>query len=46
MKKNVKLKALVDTGATLTALPEKIAEEVGIKPVSEEKVMTGAEWLE
>ena len=41
-KKPVKLKALVDTGATLTALPEKIAKEIGIEPVSEEKVMTGA----
>jgi len=41
-KKFIKLKALVDTGATLTALPEKIAEEIGIEPVSEEKVMTGA----
>ena len=41
-KKFVKLKALVDTGATLTALPEKIAEEIGIEPTSEEKVMTGA----
>ncbi|MGQ9596601.1 MAG: retroviral-like aspartic protease family protein [Thermoproteota archaeon] len=41
-KKSIKLKALVDTGASLTALPEKIAEEIGIEPVSEEKVMTGA----
>jgi predicted aspartyl protease len=41
-KKFIKLKALVDTGAALTALPEKIAEEIGIEPVSEEKVMTGA----
>ena len=41
-KKSVKYKALVDTGATLTALPEKIANELGIKPIMEEEVMTGA----
>jgi clan AA aspartic protease len=41
-KKSAKLKALVDTGASLTALPEKIAKEIGIEPVREEKVMTGA----
>ncbi len=41
-KKSVKQKALVDTSATLTALPEKIANELGIKPIMEEEVMTGA----
>ena len=41
-KKSAKLNALVDTGASLTVLPEKIAEELGIEPISEEKVSTGA----
>lgn len=41
-KKSAKYKALVDTGATLTALPEKVANELGIKPIMEEEVMTGA----
>lgn len=41
-KKFSKLKALVDTEASLTAPPEKIAKEIGIEPVSEERVMTGA----
>ncbi|OHB74670.1 MAG: aspartyl protease [Planctomycetes bacterium RBG_16_55_9] len=34
--------ALVDTGASLTTLPEKIAEELGIKPTTEERVSMGA----
>jgi aspartyl protease family protein len=41
-KKSAKLKALVDTGASLTVLPEEIAEELGIEPKSEEEVITGA----
>ena len=41
-KKSTVVKALVDTGASLTVLPEKIAEELGIEPISEEKVSTGA----
>jgi len=41
-RKSSKVKALVDTGASLTVLPEKIAKELGIEPVSEEEVMTGA----
>jgi len=41
-KKSIRIKALVDTGASLTVLPERIAEELGIEPVSEEEVMTGA----
>lgn len=41
-KRSRKVKALVDTGATLTTLPKKLADELGIKPTSEEKVSTGA----
>lgn len=42
-KKSAKqVKALVDTGATLTTLPESVAKEIGIEPVSEENVATGA----
>ena len=41
-KKSTVVKALVDTGASLTVLPEKLAEELGIEPISEEEVMTGA----
>jgi len=40
--KSKKVKALVDTGASLTVLPEEIAKELEIKPLREEKVMTGA----
>ena len=40
-KKSTKVKALVDTGSTLTVLPKKLADELEIKPTSEEKVMTG-----
>ena len=36
------VKAMVDTGASLTTLPKELADELGIKPVSEELVMTGA----
>lgn len=41
-KKYAKVKALVDTGASLTVLPKKLAEELGVEPVSREEVMTGA----
>ncbi len=41
-KKSKKVKALVDTGASLTTLPERIAKEIGIEPVDEELVSTGA----
>lgn len=34
--------ALVDTGAMLTVLPQKLADELGIKTVEEESVATGA----
>ncbi len=40
--KSKKLKGLVDTGATLTVLPQKLAEELGIKKLAEDKVETGA----
>ena len=36
------IKALVDTGASLTTLPESIADELCIKPITQEKVSTGA----
>lgn len=36
------VKALVDTGASLTVLPKRLADELGIKSVSEERVTTGA----
>jgi len=39
-KKSAKVKAQVDTGVSLTVLPERIAEELGIEPISE--VSTGA----
>ncbi len=32
----------MDTGATLTTLPKKLADELGIKPTSAEQVSTGA----
>jgi len=41
-KKSKKVKALVDTGASLTVLPEKLAKQLDIKPISEEKISTGA----
>lgn len=36
------VKALVDTGATLTVLPRWLAEELGIKPHAVSRVETGA----
>lgn len=41
-KHSKKIKALVDTGASLTTLPERIAEELGITPTTQEQVSTGA----
>lgn len=41
-RKSRRVKALVDIGASLTTLPEEVAEEVGIEPVDEERVSTGA----
>jgi len=41
-KKSSKVKALVDTGASLTVLPAKLADELGIETISEEKALTGA----
>lgn len=41
-KKFTMVKALVDTGASLTVLPEEITEELGIKPKREEEVTAGA----
>jgi len=41
-KKHLRVKALVDMGATLTVLPRRLAEELEIEPVSTEHVMTGA----
>lgn len=40
--KSKKVKALVDTGASLTTLPRKLADELGIKPERQEMVATGA----
>ncbi len=37
-----KVKALVDTGASLSVLPKGLADELGIEAVSEDRVMTGA----
>ncbi len=41
-KKSTKVKALVDTGSTLTILPEKLVNELGIKSTEEAEVGTGA----
>jgi len=40
--KSKKVNALVDTGASLTVLPKKLAEELEIKLLSTEEVSTGA----
>jgi len=37
-----RVNALVDTGATLTVLPKELADRLGIMPVSEADVQTGA----
>lgn len=34
--------SMVHTGASLTTLPKKLADELGIKPTSQEQVSTGA----
>lgn len=36
------VRALVDTGATLTAIPRQLARELGIKPHAQARVKTGA----
>ncbi len=45
-KHSKKVNALVDTGASLTTLPKKLADELGIKPTSQEQVSTGAGIIE
>lgn len=42
LKRAVKVDAIVDTGATLTTIPEKLAAELGIEPVDKAVVETGA----
>jgi aspartyl protease family protein len=41
-KHSKKVQALVGTGASLTTLPKKLADELGIKPTTQERVSTGA----
>ena len=41
-KHSRKIKALVDTGASLTTLPESVADELDIKPTTQERVSTKA----
>jgi clan AA aspartic protease len=41
-KHSKQVQALVDTGASLTTLPKKIADELGIEPITQEHVSTGA----
>lgn len=45
-KRSRKVKALVDTGASLTTLPKKLADELEIKETSHERVSTGAGIIE
>jgi len=40
------VEALADTGATLTVLPQQMAEELGLSEVSRERVETGAGEIE
>ena len=40
--KSADVQAMVDTGAMLTVLPKKLADELGIKAIIEESVATGA----
>ena len=42
LKRAVRVDGLVDTGATLTVIPKKLAVELGIEPVGETVVETGA----
>ncbi len=44
--KCIETRALVDTGATLSVIPRKIAEELSIKPIRKDKVETGAGLME
>ena len=41
-RKFKKVKALVDNGASLSVLPKRIAEELGIEAEREDEVATGA----
>lgn len=40
-KHSEKVRALVDTGATLTVLPKALADKLGLKPTFESRVTTG-----
>lgn len=40
-KHSEKVKALVDTGATLSVLPKELADKLGITPVTQTEVETG-----
>ncbi|MBI2653174.1 clan AA aspartic protease [Candidatus Woesearchaeota archaeon] len=40
-KHSEKVKALVDTGATLTVLPKALADKIGIKALAEREVESG-----
>ncbi|MBI2141103.1 retroviral-like aspartic protease family protein [Candidatus Woesearchaeota archaeon] len=40
-KKSAAVEAMVDTGAMLTVLPQRLADELGIKAVEEQTVATG-----
>jgi predicted aspartyl protease len=41
-----KVKALADTGATLTVIPQRLADELGLERLGTAKVATGAGELE
>ena len=45
-KRSKIVSSLVDTGASLTTLPKKLADELEIKPTSNERVSTGAGVIE
>ncbi len=42
----IDVKALVDTGATLSVLPKSLADEIGLKPSKVDSVQTGAGLIE
>jgi len=44
--KNKEVSALADTGATLTVIPRRIAEELGLEEVATTRVVTGAGEME
>jgi len=44
--KGKEVEALVDTGATLTVVPQEIATELGLEQISREEVETGAGIIE